>query len=82
MVRAMYGRTSNAAVPAGLFQDRFSITIRADRARAFEKITSYAYIADGDAGLQVVDISNPSSPTSVGEHGTSAQTVTLYGSCA
>ena len=80
MVRTMYGRTNNATIPAGLTQDLIPITIRGHRSQAFEKITFYAYIADGDAGLQVVEISNSPSPTSLRDYGTSAQAVTLYGS--
>jgi hypothetical protein len=31
---------------------------------------SYAYVADGDAGLRVIDVSNPSSPREVGAYDT------------
>jgi hypothetical protein len=31
----------------------------------------YAYVADYDAGLQIIDISNPASPTLVGTYNTS-----------
>ncbi|MBI4726783.1 hypothetical protein HY768_06115 [candidate division TA06 bacterium] len=27
---------------------------------------SYAYVADGDSGLRIIDISDPSSPTEIG----------------
>jgi hypothetical protein len=36
----MYGRTNNAAIPAGLSQDHQLITIRAHRARALYAIIS------------------------------------------
>jgi hypothetical protein len=31
---------------------------------------AYAYVADGDVGLQVIDVSNPSSPREVGFYDT------------
>jgi len=45
---------------------------------------SYAYVADGDSGLQVIDISNPSSPNRVGYYDTpgSAYDVAVKGSYA
>ncbi|WP_298933580.1 hypothetical protein [uncultured Ramlibacter sp.] len=45
---------------------------------------SYAYVADGSAGLRIIDISNPTSPTLVGTYDTSgsAEGVTVSGSYA
>ncbi len=35
-----------------------------------------AYVADGDAGLQIIDVSNPASPVRLGGYDTSG---TAYG---
>jgi hypothetical protein len=45
---------------------------------------SSAYVADYDAGLQVIDVSNPAAPTLVGDVDTPdlAQTVSISGSIA
>ena len=45
---------------------------------------NYAYVADGDAGLQVIDVSNPANPQRVGGYDTSgdAQGVAVSGNYA
>ena len=45
---------------------------------------SYAYVADGDWGLQIIDVSNPASPTLVGTYDTPgyASDVAISGSYA
>lgn len=45
---------------------------------------NFAYLADGDAGLQVMDISNPANPQRVGGYDTSeyALAVVVSGNCA
>src|SRR4051794_40345987 len=45
---------------------------------------SCAYVADGNSGLQVIDVSNPASPQRVGGYDTSgtAYGVTVSGNCA
>ncbi|MFQ5455595.1 MAG: choice-of-anchor D domain-containing protein [Nitrospirota bacterium] len=39
---------------------------------------NYAYIADGDSGLQVIDISSPSSPVLAGSYDTSGESIGVY----
>jgi hypothetical protein len=47
-------------------------------------LSNYAYIADGDSGLRIINISNPAAPTEVGFYDTpgSAEAVTVSGDFA
>ena len=39
-------------------------------AQDVEVVGNYAYLADGDSGLQIIDISNPTNPTLKGNYDT------------
>ena len=51
-------------------------------ARDIFVLGSYAYVADGSAGLRIIDVSNPSDPQEVGYHGTDIQDVYVRDSYA
>ncbi|WP_196803242.1 cadherin domain-containing protein, partial [Dolichospermum circinale] len=40
-------------------------------AQGVQVVSNYAYVADGESGLQIIDISNPSTPTRKGNYDTS-----------
>ena len=55
------GRVGGYPNEGELFQESFHVAVSGN----------YAYVADGDAGLQVIDVSNPANCVRVGGYATS-----------
>ncbi len=47
-------------------------------ARGIQVTGNYAYVADGDGGLQVIDVSNPANPVRVGGYDTSGSALGVH----